>query len=138
MRARSARQDEAFHRHYENEHTWEMLQEDEQGLLRVVRTRAYVRHTGARACAASCAWGAAPACCSAPRTHAHVRTRTRPCLPLQDRTSELRAKRRRTLLSSAQSARVRKGMIRYMLLVGRRACLHARGARVRACPTVLI
>lgn len=37
----------------------------------------------------------------------------------QDRTSELRAKRQRTLLSSSlQSASVRKGMIRYLLLVG--------------------
>lgn len=33
---RRARQDEAFQRQYENEHTWENLQEDEHGLLRVV------------------------------------------------------------------------------------------------------
>jgi len=33
----SQRQDEAFARQYENEHTWENLQEDEHGLLRVVR-----------------------------------------------------------------------------------------------------
>lgn len=29
-------QDEAFQRMYENDHSWEALQEDEQGLLRLV------------------------------------------------------------------------------------------------------
>lgn len=33
----SQRQDDAFQRQYENEHTWEALQEDEYGNLRVVR-----------------------------------------------------------------------------------------------------
>ncbi|MEW5303288.1 MAG: hypothetical protein WDW36_005994 [Sanguina aurantia] len=61
------RQDDAYSRKYENEHTWDTLQEDEHGLLRM------------------------------------------------DKTAEQRAKRRR-LLSAAQSARVRKGMIRYVML----------------------
>ena len=37
--AHSQQQDEAFHRQYENDQTWEMLQEDEQGLLRVVSSQ---------------------------------------------------------------------------------------------------
>ncbi|KAG1678245.1 hypothetical protein FOA52_013865 [Chlamydomonas sp. UWO 241] len=60
--------DEAYVRQYENEHTWEQLQEDEHGNLRV------------------------------------------------DRLAEQRAKRRR-LLSAAQSARIRKGMIRFVTLI---------------------
>ncbi|KAL6762870.1 Ssl1-like-domain-containing protein [Haematococcus lacustris] len=63
------RQEEAFQRQYDNEHTWEALQEDEHGMLRV------------------------------------------------DRSAEQRAKRLKTLSSAAQSARIRKGMIRYVLLV---------------------
>mmetsp|Transcript_13699 Transcript_13699/g.29407 ORF Transcript_13699/g.29407 Transcript_13699/m.29407 type:complete len:458 (-) Transcript_13699:231-1604(-) len=62
------RQEEAYQRQYENEHTWEQLQEDEHGMLCV------------------------------------------------DRIAEQRARRKR-LLSAAQTARIRKGMIRYMLLV---------------------
>lgn len=60
---------EAFERAYAADHSWESLQEDEQGFLR----------------------------------------------PL-DATAELRARRQRAL-SAAQSARIRKGMIRYLVLV---------------------
>ncbi|GIL73188.1 hypothetical protein Vretimale_4636 [Volvox reticuliferus] len=62
------RQEEAYQRQYENEQTWDQLQEDEFGNLFV------------------------------------------------DKTAEQRARRKR-LLSAAQSARIRKGMIRYLLLV---------------------
>jgi len=62
----------------------------------------------------------------------HLCTKTRARTPLpphspcaQDITSELRAKRQRTLLSSTQSASVRKGMIRYVLLVSE---VHARAS----------
>eukprot|EP00879_Flechtneria_rotunda_P010612 GHRR01011092.1.p2 GENE.GHRR01011092.1~~GHRR01011092.1.p2 ORF type:complete len:222 (+),score=75.52 GHRR01011092.1:284-949(+) len=60
---------EAFERQYATDHSWESIQEDEQGFLR----------------------------------------------PL-DATAELRARRQRAL-SAAQTARIRKGMIRYVLLV---------------------
>ncbi|KXZ56829.1 hypothetical protein GPECTOR_1g748 [Gonium pectorale] len=62
------RQEEAYQKQYENEQTWDQLQEDEFGNLFV------------------------------------------------DKTAEQRARRKR-LLSAAQSARIRKGMIRYLLLV---------------------
>ncbi|GFR41049.1 hypothetical protein Agub_g1692, partial [Astrephomene gubernaculifera] len=62
------RQEEAYQRQYENEQTWDQLQEDEFGNLFV------------------------------------------------DKTAEQRERRKR-LLSAAQSARIRKGMIRYLLLV---------------------
>ncbi|KAG2442629.1 hypothetical protein HXX76_002714 [Chlamydomonas incerta] len=62
------RQEDAYQRQYENEQTWDQLQEDEHGNLFV------------------------------------------------DKTAEQRARRQR-LLSAAQSARIRKGMIRYVLLV---------------------
>eukprot|EP00884_Botryococcus_braunii_P004550 jgi/Botrbrau1/14096/Bobra.182_3s0041.1 len=59
----------AYQREYENDHSWEALQEDEQGRLRLL-----------------------------------------------DRTEQQRAKRRR-LLSAAASARIRRGMIRYLQVV---------------------
>lgn len=40
----------------------------------------------------------------------------------QDATAELRARRQRAIMSAAQSGRIRRGMIRYVLLV--RACMY--------------
>lgn len=103
------RQEEAFARQYENEHTWEALQEDEHGLLRVVRAR--VALVAPLEIDATRRPGGGPGC---PCLLHHLERTTL----WQDRTLEQRAKRQRTLLSAAQSAHIRKGMIRYLLLVG--------------------
>ena len=88
----------AFEREYHDDHSWDQLQEDEQGRLVNV-----VRGAGQHAECVPCISLQADA-------HAHE----------QDR-GDNQAKRRR-LLDAAASARIRRGLIRYLVVCPTAAC----------------
>ncbi len=105
---RRQRANDAYQRQYENDHTWDTLQEDEHGMLQVVRARRAQRGGGAGSAAAAAALQAHTLTLWIAACHAFP----------QDRTREQRQRRERALAAAAaQQGRVRKGMIRYMLLV---------------------
>ena len=109
----------AYEREYEDDHSWEELEEDEFGNLRALVRSPPADGDSDLACAVCCSLAAAVLLCVDRRTHQLVGSffhLLRPPLLLQDRSEEQRARRRR-LLSAAASARIRRGMIRYVQVV---------------------
>ncbi len=103
---------QAFERRYVDDHSWEQLEEDEQGRLRLVGSGAPAAHRPAAPLLPAAGAGCSPA----PRAQLVTAPPLPPPPPPQDQTAEQRAKRKR-LLSAAQTARIRKGLIRYVQLV---------------------